>query len=542
MANLVKSNKQISTEVSCIAFIVCLGLIAPSTLVVHRIPQPFSIKIACSCSFLTAMFMALHLIEEFRDTGGTLTLSNINEQVTFEEDSRLPCTWKLSSPAVWAAPSRGTSLFRFLAGAINIDDCRQITRNFRKRKLVLYLRKASDLLNPGISIRNLRKVYGSGNKEYVAVDGMTMTAYEEQITVLLGPNDAGKTTLVEMLTAALPAATQDSTRQVRHKQDSARQAHGYTRQHSPSTKFARQHSSSTPYARQHSPSTPFARQRSPRTPYASQHSINTRFTPPTSGTATIGGYDIQTDMCQVSQIVGFCPHYDPLFEDLTLEENLVFFAMVRGCDSKHAQTDPLSYTYYHNIAACIAELQLSLHRHTKVSAMCAGLKRQLVILLTLVGSPKAIILDEPTRGLDPDTRRNMCDLLKRYRKNRTILLTTQDMEEADILADRVAVLSNGKLLCCGSPEFLKKSLGLGYNLVITAQPSCDPKEVSKLLMECSICATLDRTCAFELSYSMSVDKFDILSLLLSKLEENLDRLHIVSYILSTPSLMGILMR
>ena len=52
------------------------------------------------------------------------------------------------------------------------------------------------------------------------------------------------------------------------------------------------------------------------------------FTPPTSGTATIGGYDIQTDMCQVSQIVGFCPHYDPLFEDLTLEENLVFFAMV----------------------------------------------------------------------------------------------------------------------------------------------------------------------------------------------------------------------
>ena len=71
----------------------------------------------------------------------------------------------------------------------------------------------------------------------------------------------------------------------------------------------------------------------------------------------------------------------------------------------------------------------------------------------------------------------MCDLLKRYRKNRTILLTTQDMEEADILADRVAVLSNGKLLCCGSPEFLKKALG---NKVYYTETLRDNKNYTKV--------------------------------------------------------------
>jgi len=70
-----------------------------------------------------------------------------------------------------------------------------------------------------------------------------------------------------------------------------------------------------------------------------------------------------------------------------------------------------------------------------------------------------VILDEPMKGLDPESRKHVCDFLKKHSRNRTILLSTQYMEAADMLADRVAILVNGQVKCCGSPQFLKKAIG-----------------------------------------------------------------------------------
>lgn len=86
--------------------------------------------------------------------------------------------------------------------------------------------------------------------------------------------------------------------------------------------------------------------------------------------------------------------------------------------------------------------------------------------MALVGGSKLVFLDEPSSGMDTTARREMWDMLKRYREGRIIILTTHYMEEADNLGDQVGIMSHGNLVCRGTPDFLKKKFGSGYNLVI----------------------------------------------------------------------------
>jgi len=96
--------------------------------------------------------------------------------------------------------------------------------------------------------------------------------------------------------------------------------------------------------------------------------------------------------------------------------------------------------------------------------LSGGQKRKLSVGIAIIGDPKIIILDEPTAGVDPYSRRQLWSLLQSRRHGKVILLTTHFMDEADILADRKAVISKGKLRCCGSSLFLKNKFGIGYHL------------------------------------------------------------------------------
>ena len=88
------------------------------------------------------------------------------------------------------------------------------------------------------------------------------------------------------------------------------------------------------------------------------------------------------------------------------------------------------------------------------------------------------MLDEPTSGMDPSARRFTWDLLQQQKRGRTILLTTHFMDEADILGDRIAIMAEGNIKCCGSSLFLKNKYGVGYHMVIVKEPHCD---VSKII-------------------------------------------------------------
>ncbi|OBS79298.1 hypothetical protein A6R68_18313, partial [Neotoma lepida] len=135
-------------------------------------------------------------------------------------------------------------------------------------------------------------------------------------------------------------------------------------------------------------------------------------------------------MIEIRKNLGFCPQYDLLFDDLTLSEHLFFYSMVKGIPQ--------------NINCVEIEQMLSMYNlkdncHTLSGSVSGGMRRKLSIIMALTGGSKVVILDEPSSGMDPVSRRATWDILQHYKHNRTILLTTHYMDEADILGDRIAI-------------------------------------------------------------------------------------------------------
>lgn len=104
--------------------------------------------------------------------------------------------------------------------------------------------------------------------------------------------------------------------------------------------------------------------------------------------------------------------------------------------------------------------------HNKVGGFSGGMKRRLSLAMAAIGNPKIILLDEPTTGLDPKVRQQVWQLIGKLKENRSIILTTHSMEEADVLADRVCVMVKGKVRCIGSSLFLKELYGKGHRLTL----------------------------------------------------------------------------
>ncbi|PAA80697.1 hypothetical protein BOX15_Mlig019968g3 [Macrostomum lignano] len=186
---------------------------------------------------------------------------------------------------------------------------------------------------------------------------------------------------------------------------------------------------------------------------------------PTSGTAFIGGYDIRTEMDQIRRHLGLCPQYNVLFDTLTVEDHIYFYGMLKGLSRAelNVQIDFLA-----------ADVGLEKKRHEICGNLSGGMKRRLSVALAFIGGSKVVVLDEPTAGVDPHARRSIWDVLAKYRQGRTIILTTHHMDEAEILGDRICVINKGRLVCSGSPMFLKKEFGEGYTLtLVKASPDCE---------------------------------------------------------------------
>ncbi|NXK80388.1 ABCA2 protein, partial [Amazona guildingii] len=191
-------------------------------------------------------------------------------------------------------------------------------------------------------------------------------------------------------------------------------------------------------------------------------SILTGLFPPTSGSATIYGHDIRTEMDEIRKNLGMCPQHNVLFDRLTVEEHLWFYSQLKSMAEEEIRKE---------MDKMIEDLELSNKRHSLVQTLSGGMKRKLSVAIAFVGGSRAVILDEPTAGVDPYARRAIWDLILKYKPGRTILLSTHHMDEADLLGDRIAIISHGKLKCCGSPLFLKSTYGDGYKLTVVKKQS-----------------------------------------------------------------------
>ncbi|XP_055460807.1 ATP-binding cassette sub-family A member 17-like isoform X2 [Psammomys obesus] len=126
-------------------------------------------------------------------------------------------------------------------------------------------------------------------------------------------------------------------------------------------------------------------------------------------------------------------------------------------------------------------LSLEDKRNLKSQFLSLGMKRKLSLGIALIAGSKVLILDEPTSGMDATSRRAFWDLLEEQKGDRTILLTTHFMDEADFLGDRIAILAKGELQCCGSSGFLKQRYGAGYYMTLIKAPPCDTRKLSSLV-------------------------------------------------------------
>ncbi|KAF5914236.1 hypothetical protein HPG69_005086 [Diceros bicornis minor] len=242
--------------------------------------------------------------------------------------------------------------------------------------------------------------------------------------------------------------------------------------------------------------------------------------PSTSGEAYVNGYDISKHMVQIRKSLGLCPQQDLLFNYLTVSEHLYFYCVLKGIPPEMRRME---------IDRMLSAFNLLEKRDALSQSLSGGMKRRLSIIIALIGGSKVVILDEPTSGMDPASRRAAWSLLQHYKQDRTILLTTHYMDEADVLGDRIAIMVKGSLRCCGSSVFLKKIYGVGYHIVMVKEPHCDVEEISKLINYYIPTATLEKNFRNELSFILPKEYTHRFEALFTNLEKRQKELGIASF-------------
>ncbi|XP_066291529.1 cholesterol transporter ABCA5-like [Branchiostoma lanceolatum] len=250
---------------------------------------------------------------------------------------------------------------------------------------------------------------------------------------------------------------------------------------------------------------------------------------PTSGSATIFGRDItiDNDIADLRTMTGVCPQQDILFAKLSVRDHLKLFAGIKGIPEDQVDSQ---------MEVIMEEVDLKDQENTYSEKLSGGQKRKLCVGIAMIGDPKVIFLDEPTSGMDPFSRRSIWALLKRKRHGKVIVLTTHFMDEADILADRKAIISKGKLRCAGSSLFLKNRYGVGYHLGLVTSLNCDSTQVTAKIEEHVPEAELIRSHAMELSYTLPLERVENFADLFSTLDNNSGTLGIQNYGISMTTL------
>ena len=192
---------------------------------------------------------------------------------------------------------------------------------------------------------------------------------------------------------------------------------------------------------------------------------------PTSGRAFLGGIDVAAHPALAKQLSGIVSQQNTLDRQLTVWENLYFHGRLFGIGAKASRriADEL-----------LGQFQLSKWAKASVYALSGGMAQRLMVARAIFHRPSVLFLDEPTAGLDPQSRLALWDLLgELHRDGQTIMLTTHYMEEADQLCERVAIMDHGKILALDTPAALKDSIGA--DTVVTVKTAGDTGQLAELL-------------------------------------------------------------
>ncbi len=172
---------------------------------------------------------------------------------------------------------------------------------------------------------------------------------------------------------------------------------------------------------------------------------------PDRGDITVGGYSIRRNADAVRSLIGVCPQELALYEELSALDNMAFFGQMAGLDGKEARAQTMAH---------LELMGLADRAKGKVAKFSGGMKRRINLAIALMGHPELLFLDEPTVGIDPQSRNNIYETIEGLRdKGMTILYTTHYMEEANRLCDRIAIMDGGRIIAMDTPLKLRSQIG-----------------------------------------------------------------------------------
>ncbi|XP_064467746.1 phospholipid-transporting ATPase ABCA1-like isoform X1 [Ornithodoros turicata] len=290
-----------------------------------------------------------------------------------------------------------------------------------------------------IVVKGLRKNFG----DVTALNGIDVKFFKGEITVLLGHNGAGKTTMMNILTGILP---------------------------------------------------------------------------PTEGTALICGFDVVKSTASAQKNITLCPQYDIFFQELTVQEHLVFFGSLRAQFSSNELQE--------RVSDVLSTVKLSTKANELVKALSWGMMRRLTVAIAIVTKPQVLILDEPTAGIDLETRRDLWDLFFELKQHCSIMLCTHDMDEADLLGDRIGVMAHGILLCWGTPAFLRNAFSMGYKIHLGKLDTIKVENVFNIVRQTVPHARIESESLTEVKISLGVSNIQGLQSMFSALEDQMKNLRI----------------
>ncbi len=175
--------------------------------------------------------------------------------------------------------------------------------------------------------------------------------------------------------------------------------------------------------------------------------IATGYLPPTSGSVTVGGYDVVEQAMQVKQITGYLPEHNPLYHDLYIHEYLTFIGKLYGLKGSFLQ---------HRVREMVDRCGLGPEQNKRIEALSKGYRQRVGLAQALLHDPQVLILDEPTTGLDPNQLVEIRKLIRDMSVNKTVIFSTHIMQEVQAFCDRVLVINKGQLVADSSLESLLK--------------------------------------------------------------------------------------
>ena len=194
---------------------------------------------------------------------------------------------------------------------------------------------------------------------------------------------------------------------------------------------------------------------------------------PTSGEAAIGGHSINHAPMAVRKLIGVVPQDLALYEELSARENLSFWGQMYGLSGKELSG---------RIDEVLHQIGLTDRARQRVKTYSGGMKRRVNIGIGLLHKPRLLFMDEPTVGIDPQSRRAILDSVKELnRQGMTVLYTTHYMEEAEELSDRVGIIDHGELIALGTQAELTRQVGEMETLILHVDESEDPERLASAI-------------------------------------------------------------